>query len=159
MGAASPASFGAESQHSAWRPAGAEPISELRFGARLSQALCTDHLTEFSQQPHNIGVILVPILHTGKQAQRGCSPCSHSHSCKMIASVFNPGATWTPEPALWWFSSHLLWVSSTCGSLPNLVSLEMKVTAKHRGHRRMTGSFGQQGSSFWHIQCFVLFLN
>ena len=80
MGAASPASFGAESQHSAWRPAGAEPISELRFGARLSQALCTDHLTEFSQQPHNIGVILVPILHTGKLRLREAVRPAHTYT-------------------------------------------------------------------------------
>ena len=32
MGVASPASFGTESRHSAWRPAGAEPMSELHVG-------------------------------------------------------------------------------------------------------------------------------
>lgn len=97
--------------------------------ALLSQALCTDHLTEFSHQPHNIGAILVPILHTGKLRLQRLFAQSHSHNCTMTASVFSPGAPWTPEPALWWFPSHLLWVSSPCGSLTNLVSLEMKVAA------------------------------
>ena len=97
--------------------------------ALLSQALCTDRLTEFSHQPHNIGAILVPILHTGKLRLQRLFARSHSHNRTMTASVFSPGAPWTPEPALWWFPSHLLWVSSPCGSPPNLVSLEMKVAA------------------------------
>ena len=48
--------------------------------ALWSQALCTDHLTEFSQQPRNIGAILVPILHTGKLRLREAVRPAHTHT-------------------------------------------------------------------------------
>lgn len=80
MGAASPASFGAESGTVLGAQLEVSQYQSCILEALQSQAVCTDHLTEFSQQPHNIGAILVPILHTGKLRLREAVRSAHTYT-------------------------------------------------------------------------------